>query len=157
MNINEAARRLETLLDNDRPEPVTPRSTSPTPRSRSPITPKHPPKKPQTWNTWFSEIFGSSTSSRELYSQYDTLRMTRDIESLHNLSHLLLLVWPYCLEADDVFPEPTLPTEEPILSSSIEEETNFQPVGPGVWAPQVSESNILTWRGKEQVQIFIKD
>jgi hypothetical protein len=80
--------------------------------------------------------------------------MTRDIDSLQYLSNLLLTIWPLSLETDDSLAAEsgTFSAEDPLLSTSLEEETSFQPVGPGVWAPQVSDSNILTWRGKEQIR-----
>lgn len=156
MNINETMRRLETVLSNDRPEPISPRSKSPTLCSRSPVTPRPQIKQaPQTWMSWFTESLGNSTSSKDIYSQSETLRMTRDIDSLQHLSNLLLSIWQLSLEKEDSLTAEsgTMSQEDPLFSSSLEEESNFQPVGPGVWAPQVSESNILTWRGKEQVNL----
>jgi hypothetical protein len=149
-------RRLETLISNEQPEPITPRSRSPTPHRRSSLTPRATIRQPhqQTWISWLTDALGSSSSGSEVYSRKDTFNMTRDIDSLQYLSNLLLTIWPLSLETDDSLAAEsgTFSTEDPLLSSSLEEETSFQPVGPGVWAPQVSDSNILTWRGKEQIR-----
>jgi len=157
LNINEARQRLEMLISNDRPEPITPRTKSPTSRSVSPTTtPRRTTHQPQapTWISWLTDSFGGSSLSREVYSHKDALRMTRDIDSLEHLSNLILTIWPLSFETDDtlVAESITFSNQDPLFSSSLEEETSFQPVGPGVWAPQVSDSNILTWRGKEQIK-----
>ena len=141
----EAARRLDSLSMSEGEVFIPPTPVS----ARTPHTPAAPTKVPW-WNQVLAMFVEDPKAQTQVFTKADILSMRRNVDLLKSMASSLELIWNFSLDSPEAFFTEPL-HEDPLFSPFIEEETEYQAVAPGVWAPHSKATHELTWRGKEQV------